>query len=384
MIATPPAAALTPVAALLPDFAHERVTTVTGARSGLRITVALHSSVIGPGLGGCRLWMYDHWLDGVADAMRLAQAMTMKNALADIGAGGGKAVIALEAGDLVESAGAGKSAGAGNGASRALPLDRRRDALLDLGDLVESFGGAYITTEDVGVTEHDMLIVRERTPHVVGLPAADGGAGEPAAGTALGVFASIEQVLFAVFGSSAVEGRSFVISGLGQVGSRLARRLAAAGAVLTVTDLNPAVRALANELGATWIEPSAAVTTPADMFVPAGLGGILTAPVIEQLPVRAICGPANNPLAERVGADALAARGILYAPDYLVNAGGVIHLALTERGETSAVVDARLRGIGGTLAEVLTLATVEGITPLDAADRLALDRLAAARVLSAR
>jgi len=379
MIAGPlPDAALTPDAGPLPDFVHERVTTVTGARSGLRITVALHSSVIGPGLGGCRLWMYDHWLDGVADAMRLAQAMTMKNALADIGAGGGKAVIALEAGDLVESA------GAGYGAGRALPLERRRDALLDLGDLVESFGGAYITTEDVGVTEHDMLIVRERTPHVVGLPAADGGSGEPAASTALGVFASIEQVLFAVFGSSAIEGRSFVISGLGQVGSRLARRLAAAGAVLTVTDLNPAVRALADELGATWIAPDAAVSTPADMFVPAGLGGILTAPVIEQLPVRAICGPANNPLAERVGADALAARGILYAPDYVVNAGGVIHLALTERGETLAVVDARLRRIGGTLAEVLALATVEGITPLDAADRLALDRLAAARVLSAR
>jgi len=359
-----PASAAPATATLLPAFTHERVTTVTGAHSGLRITVALHSSAIGPALGGCRLWSYEHWLDGVVDAMRLAQAMTMKNALADIGAGGGKAVIALEAGDLVDG---------------ALPLQRRRDALLDLGDLVESFGGAYITTEDVGVTEHDMLIVRERTQHVVGLPAADGGAGEPAAGTALGVFCSIEQVLLAVFGSTDITGRSFVISGLGQVGSRLARRLADAGGVLTVTDINPAARALADELGATWIDPSAAVTTHADVFVPAGLGGILTAPAIEQLPVRAVCGPANNPLAERAGADALAARGILYAPDYVVNAGGVIHLALTGRGETPAAVDARLRGIGGTLADVLALATVEGITPLDAADRLALARVAAAR-----
>jgi leucine dehydrogenase len=215
----------------MPEFAHERVTTVTGARSGLRLTVALHSSVIGPGLGGCRLWTYEHWSDGVADAMRLAQAMTMKNALADIGAGGGKAVIALQPGDLVRA---------------ALPRDRRRDALLDLGDLVESFGGTYITTEDVGMTEHDMLIVRERTEHVVGLPAAHGGAGEPAAATAVGVFASIEQVLLTVFGSTAVEGRSFVVAGLGQVGSRLARRLAAAGAVLTVTDLNPGMLALAD------------------------------------------------------------------------------------------------------------------------------------------
>ncbi len=344
--------------ALLPEFTHERVTTVTGERSGLRFTVALHSSALGPALGGCRVWTYEHWLDGVADAMRLGRAMTMKNALADIGAGGGKAVIALPPGRVLDPA-------------------QRRDALLDLGDLVESFGGAYITTEDVGVTEHDMLIVRERTQHVVGLPAADGGAGEPAAGTALGVFASIEQVLLALFGSADVAGRSFVISGLGQVGSRLARRLADAGAVLTVTDINPSALAIADQLGATWIDAADAVTTPADVFVPAGLGGILTAPVIGQLPVRAVCGPANNPLAERSGADALAARGILYAPDYVVNAGGVIHLALTERGETPETVDARLRGIGTTLAEVLATAEAEGITPLDAADRIALARVAA-------
>lgn len=345
---------------LLPDFTHERVTTITGARSGLRITTALHSSALGPALGGCRLWTYDHWLDGVADALRLAQAMTMKNALANIGAGGGKSVIALAPGEQLDET-------------------RRRDALLDLGDLVESFGGAYTTTEDVGVTEHDMVIVRERTRHVVGLPAADGGAGEPAAGTALGVFASIEQVLLALFGSTEVAGRSFVISGLGQVGSRLARRLAEAGAVLTVTDINPTALAIADQLGATWIAPEDAVTTEADVFVPAGLGGTLTASVIEKLPVRAVCGPANNPLAERSGADALAARGILYAPDYVVNAGGVIHLALIERGESADVVDARIHGIGGTLADVLGLAAVEGITPLDAADRLAHARVAAAR-----
>lgn len=344
----------------LPDFDHERVSTVTGARSGLRITVALHSSALGPALGGCRLWAYEHWIDGVADAMRLSQAMTMKNALADIGAGGGKAVIALPPG-------------------LALSPQQRRDALLDLGDLVESFGGSYITTEDVGVTEHDMVVVRERTDHVVGLPAADGGAGEPSAGTAVGVVAAIEQVLLALFGSSVVEGRSFVISGLGQVGSRLARSLAEAGARLTVTDINPAARGLADELGATWIDPGAALSTAADVFVPAGLGGILTAEAIDQLPVRAVCGPANNPLAERSGADALAERGILYAPDYVVNAGGVIHLALTERGESAEVVHARLRGIGATLAEVLTLATADGVTPLDAADRLALARVRAAR-----
>lgn len=345
---------------LLPDFDHERVATVTGARSGLRITVALHSSALGPALGGCRLWSYPHWSDGLGDAMRLARAMTMKNALADVGAGGGKAVIALPPGVLLDDL-------------------QRRDALLDLGDLVESFGGSYITTEDVGVTEHDMAVVRERTAHVVGLPAASGGSGEPGAATAVGVHASISEVLRAVFGDPAAAGRSFVIAGLGQVGSRLARLLAADGAELTVTDINPAARALADELGATWIDAADAVTTSADVFVPAGLGGVLTAPVIERLPVRAVCGPANNPLAERSGADALAARGILYAPDYVVNAGGVIHLALTERGETPEAVTARLQAIGDTLAEVLARAAADGVTPLDAADALALARVAAAR-----
>lgn len=344
----------------LPDFEHERVTTVTGARSGLRITVALHSSALGPALGGCRLWNYPQWVDGVADAMRLARAMTLKNALADVGAGGGKAVIALPTGVTLDAA-------------------QRRDALLDLGDLVESFGGTYITTEDVGVTEHDMAVVREQTAHVVGLPAASGGSGEPGAATAVGVRASIVEVLRAVFGSPDAAGRSFVIAGLGQVGSRLARLLAADGATLTVTDINPAARAIADELGATWIDPAAATSTPADVFVPAGIGGVLTAPVIEQLPVRAVCGPANNPLAERRGADALAARGILYAPDYVVNAGGVIHLALTERGETPEAVTARLHAIGDTLADVLARASADGVTPLDAADALALARVAGAR-----
>ena len=149
--------------------------------------------------------------------------------------------------------------------------------------------------------------------------------------------------------------------------------------MLTVTDINPSALAIADQLGATWIDPDAAVSTPADVFVPAGLGGILTAPVIEQLPVRAVCGPANNPLAERSGADALAARGILYAPDYVVNAGGVIHLALTGRGDSPADVEQRIRAIGGTLSDVLGLAALESITPLDAADRIAHARVAAAR-----
>jgi leucine dehydrogenase len=344
----------------LPDLTHERVSTVRGERSGLAVTVALHSSVVGPALGGCRMWRYPQWIDGVADAMRLASAMTLKNALADIGAGGGKSVIALAPDDVVDD-------------------DRRRAALLDLGDLIETFDGRYRTAEDVGTTEHDMLVVRERTEHVVGLPAASGGAGEPAEGTALGVFVSIERVIDEVFGSASPAGRSFVISGLGQVGSRLAERLAKAGAELFVTDIAESKRSLAAAIGATWIAPDEALTTPADVFVPAGLGGILTAEAIATLPVRAVVGPANNPLAEHAGADQLAARGILYAPDFVVNAGGVIHLALTGDGADAALIDARLHGIGDTLVEIFTTARSSNITPLAAAEHVALERIERAR-----
>lgn len=156
----------------LPDFTHERVTTAVGRRSGLTMAVALHSSALGPGLGGCRMWRYAHWSDGLGDVLRLSAAMTLKNALADIGYGGGKAVIAL-------------------GPDDELDAERRTAALRDLGDLVEQFDGAYITAEDVGTTEYDMLVVRERTKHVVGLPPEEGGEGEPADGTAHGVFVSI-------------------------------------------------------------------------------------------------------------------------------------------------------------------------------------------------
>ena len=345
----------------LPDFTHERVTTAVGRRSGLTMAVALHSSALGPGLGGCRMWRYGHWSDGLGDVLRLSAAMTLKNALADIGYGGGKAVIAL-------------------GPDDELDAERRTAALHDMGDLVEQFGGAYITAEDVGTTEHDMLVVHERTRHVVGLPPEQGGEGEPADGTALGVYVSIERTFAELDGRSDLAGRRIVISGLGQVGGRLARRLVAAGASIAVTDIVASRRALADELGADWIEVDAALTTPGDLLVPAGLGGVLTDETIDALPVRAVVGPANNPLADRSGAARLAARGILYAPDFLVNAGGVIHLALASKGASVDEIERRLHGIGDTLEEVFAAARADGVTPLDAAEALAVARVRGGRV----
>ncbi|ALJ19719.1 Glu/Leu/Phe/Val dehydrogenase family protein [Microbacterium sp. No. 7] len=343
----------------LPDFAHERVEVSTGGRSGLIITVALHSSVLGPALGGVRRWAYPHWSDALGDALRLSAAMTLKNAAAGLDAGGGKAVIALSPGE-------------------ALDADRRRDAYLDLGDAVERFDGLYRTAEDVGSTSEDMLVVSERTAHVVGLPDAVGGSGEPSAPTSLGVYWSLREVLARVTGSSEVGGRRITVSGLGQVGSRLAVRLVAEGALLTVTDVDPAKRDLATQLDLTWAEPGTEHLVPADVFVPAGVGGVLTDEVIDALDVRAVCGPANNPLAERAGADRLAARGVLYAPDFVVNAGGVIHLDVAARGASRDEAAARIVGIRDTLSRVFDEAAATGTTPLVAAEALAAQRLDAA------
>lgn len=341
----------------LPDFAHERVEVVTGRRSGLFIAVALHSSVLGSALGGARLWTYPHWNDALGDALRLSAAMTLKNAAAGLDAGGGKSVIGLPPGTVLDA-------------------DRRRAAFLDLGDAVESLGGLYRTAEDVGSTTEDMLVVSERTAHVVGLPDAVGGSGEPAGPTSLGVYASLVATLERATGSGDVSGRRITVAGLGQVGGRLAARLATEGAVLTVTDVNPAKRTLAAELGAAWVEPGEVHLVPADVFVPAGIGGVLTDDVIDALDARAVCGPANNPLADRSGADRLAARGVLYAPDFVVNAGGVIYLDLVAKrlGSRDEIMG-RVAGIGDTLCRVFDEAAARGVTPLAAAEGLAAERL---------
>ena len=343
----------------LPDFSHERVEVITGRRSGLFIAVALHSSVLGSALGGARLWTYPHWSDALGDALRLSAAMTLKNAAAALDAGGGKSVIALPPGVTLDAA-------------------RRRDAFLDLGDAVESLHGLYRTAEDVGSTTEDMLVVSERTEHVVGLPDTVGGSGEPAGPTSLGVYESLRATLERVAGTADVEGRRITISGLGQVGSRLAVRLAAEGARLTVTDVNPAKRDLAAELGAEWITPGEEHLVPADVFVPAGIGGVLTDAVIDALDAKAVCGPANNPLADHSGAARLAGRGILYAPDFVVNAGGVIYLDLeAKKMGTRAEIMERVAHIGDTVRRIFDEAEARGVTPLEAAEGLAAERLAA-------
>ena len=341
-------------------FDHERVVMVTGSRSGLPIIVAVHSTALGQALGGARVWAYPHWTDALADALRLSEGMTFKNAAAGLARGGGKSVIALPLGTVLTD-------------------DQKRDAMLDLGDGVEGLGGAYMTAEDVGTSAELMAVVAERTKHVCGLPADQGGVGEPADATSEGVHASVLATLDALFGSKDVAGRRIVISGLGQVGGRLATRLAAEGAELTVTDVNLAKKELAESLGATWVDAAEALTVEADLFVPCGLGGVLTSEVIADLRVKGVVGAANNQLASHDGAEELAARGILWAPDFVVNGGGVIYLDMAMRpGADAAAISARVTQIGDVVATIFRDSAAKGVTTLAAAEQLAAARLDAA------
>jgi leucine dehydrogenase len=341
-------------------LSHEKVLIQQGARSGLPILIAVHSTRLGPAAGGVRMTTYADWRDGLEDALRLSEAMTLKAAVAGLPYGGGKTVIALPPGHVVDEAG-------------------RRDVMLDLGDAIEGLGGSYRAGEDVGTTAEDMAVARERTAWAYCLPESQGGTGEPSEPTSIGVHEAIHAVLQHVYGEPTVSGRRVTIIGLGQVGGRLARLLASEGAILSVTDIDLRRKALADELGATWVDVDDALALPADLLVPAALGGVLTADVVARLDCRAVCGPANNQLATHDVADLLQAKGIVWAPDFVVNAGGVIYGGLVDIGsQPKDVALARVRAIGATTAEILALADAEVITPLAAAERVAYARLAEA------
>ena len=339
------------------ELPHEKLLIVRGPRSGLTISVAVHSTRLGQALGGCRLWSYDNWVEAVHDSLRLAEGMTYKNAAAGLARGGGKTVIHVPRGVQLDA-------------------ERRRAVMLDLGDAIASLDGAYMTAEDVGTSADDMAIVAERTTDVCGLPSDKGGVGEPSDATAQGVYAGILATLEAVFGDRTVAGRRFTVLGLGHVGSLLATRLAGDGGILTVTDVNPLKRELAARLGAQWTEPDEATRVPGDVFVPAGVGGILTREVVDELQVRAVCGPANNQLAERSVAELLRERDITWAPDFVVNAGGVIFLdTLTRPGASADATRERVERIGDTVADIFADARARDVTTLAAAEALAMERL---------
>ena len=321
--------------------------------------VCVHSTRLGPACGGTRMKSYAEPGDALRDGLRLSGAMTAKNAVAGLPLGGGKAVLAVPEvpGD-----------------------DRRRELFLRYGDLVRSLGGTYITACDMNTSERDMDVVGERCEYVFGRSVACGGSGSSAPATATGVFHGIRASGAHAFGSSDLEGRTVLVQGVGSVGRSLARQLGQAGARLLVTDVDRA-RAVdaAEALGAEMVAAEDAFRTACDVFSPNATGGILSSETIPELRCRIVAGAANNQLARREDAELFGPLGILYAPDYVINAGGIIHLASLELfGEDQARRDERLLGIGEALTKVFEAAAAENLSTGAAAERTVERRLATA------
>jgi leucine dehydrogenase len=330
---------------------HESVHACFDADAGLKCFIAIHSTTLGPAWGGCRMWPYGSENDAIRDVLRLSRGMSYKNAMAGLAYGGGKAVIL---GD---------------------PRHGKSPALFEaFGRAVEQLGGRYITAEDVGTNVEDMQVVARVTDHVGGIPKAGGyRGGDPSPKTAFGVYQGMRAAVEVALGRDSLAGLTVAVQGVGHVGYHLCRHLSEAGANLLVADLNWAsVERAVNEFGATAVPADLITEAAADILAPCALGGILTARTIAALKVKVVAGAANNQLATDADGERLHKRGILYAPDYMVNAGGIIAVAAErERDIDAAEVMARIERIHERTLELLQLARASDRPPHEVADELA-------------
>ena len=328
---------------------HERVVEAIDEAAGYHGIVAIHSTKLGPAVGGTRVWPYKSFDEALTDALRLSRGMTYKAALAGLPFGGGKSVIIAE--------------------SRKMD---RESVFRAHGRFINHFNGQYITGEDVGTTPADMELVRQETPYAAGLAHKSG---DPSPFTAHGVFRAMQAAAFHRWKSANLTERAVAIQGCGSVGYQLASELHKAGARLIVADIDSAKAArVANEVGAKQVEPDKIFDADAEILAPCALGGILDDKTIPRLRVGLICGAANNQLGEDRHAEALEARGILYVPDYVANAGGIINGA-REMGRAPVDSNAAIEAIYDTVLQILALAAAQHIAPARAADRLAEARL---------
>jgi leucine dehydrogenase len=331
----------------LPDFdAHEAVHVFEDRKSGLKAVIAVHSTHLGPAAGGTRFWHYADSQAAITDSLRLSRGMSYKNAMAGLPAGGGKAVILANP-------------------ARSKPQD-----MLDaFARAVDSLGGKYITAQDVGMSEADMVSLSKVTQHVAGLP---GQGGDPGPYTARGVFLGVQAAAKHALGSDDMNGVHVAIQGVGSVGGGLARYLAEQGAKLTLADVD-AIRAaeLAAELGGVAVAADAIMDVEADIFSPCALGAILTASSVAALKVKAVAGGANNQLATGPEGKMLADRGILYAPDYVINAGGIINVLRHIDNAGDDEINRRIDDIPERLSAIWQESDSSGITPAEVADNMA-------------
>ena len=335
---------------------HELVQLVRDAKSGLTAIIALHSTHLGPGAGGTRFWHYADPSDGLRDALRLSRGMSYKNAMAGLPMGGGKAVI------LADKA-----------------RTKTPELLAAFGDAVDALGGKYVTAEDVGISEADMVAVSQRTRFVSGLPVGEGQAGgDPGPFTAMGIYHGIKAAVAHKLGKDSVQGVRVALQGTGSVGGGVARLLAKDGARIVLADVDEArAQALANEIDGEAVAPEQIMSVSCDVFSPNALGAILDEAGIASLDCAIVAGGANNQLARAEHGALLAERGILYAPDYVINAGGIISVTLEylarTRGEACDINEVRKRIalIPDRLRTIWEQSEATGVSSDQVADRMA-------------
>ena len=335
------------------DRGHEQVAIFHDPKSGLKGIVAIHNTVLGPALGGCRMWNYANESEALVDVLRLSKGMTYKAAIAGLNLGGGKAVLI------------------GNS-----KVEKTESLFRSFGRFVEGLGGRYITAEDVGTSIRDMEYVRMETDYVTGISQALGGSGDPSPVTAYGVFIGMKACISQKMGKNNFEGLKIAIQGLGHVGMHLCKYLYDAGAKLYVTDIDPMIMGEAIEqFSASPVDPNEILNMDVDIYAPCALGATIDKKTINQLKCKIIAGAANNQLAENKLGIELKKKNILYAPDYAINAGGLINVSNELEGYNRDRAFSQAEGIYDTLMEIFYRSEKEDISTNKASDLQAEDRL---------
>ncbi|MGD7045534.1 branched-chain amino acid dehydrogenase [Jeotgalibacillus proteolyticus] len=335
------------------QYDYEQLVFCQDKTSGLKAIIAIHDTTLGPALGGTRMWTYNNEAAAIEDALRLAKGMTYKNAAAGLNLGGGKTVII---GDPLK--------------------DKNEEMFRAFGRYIQGLAGRYITAEDVGTTVMDMDLIHEETDYVTGISPAFGSSGNPSPVTAYGVYRGIKAAAMEAFGDDSLEGKTIAVQGVGNVAFTLCRHLHEEGAKLIVTDINKtAVMRAVEEFGAKAVEPNEIYGVECDIFTPCALGAVINDDTLEVLKAKVVAGAANNQLKETRHGDILHERGIVYAPDYVINAGGVINVADELYGYNRERAMKNVEKIYDNVAKVFEIAKRDHVPSYVAADRMAEERI---------
>ncbi|KPL59658.1 branched-chain amino acid dehydrogenase [Rossellomorea sp. SC111] len=335
------------------QYDYEQLVFCQDEASGLKAIIAIHDTTLGPALGGTRMWTYESEEAAIEDALRLAKGMTYKNAAAGLNLGGGKTVII---GDPRK--------------------DKNEEMFRAFGRYIQGLNGRYITAEDVGTTVADMDLIHEETDYVTGISPAFGSSGNPSPVTAYGVYRGIKAAAKEAFGTDSLEGKTIAVQGIGNVAYNMCRHLHEEGANLIVTDINKeAVQRAVDEFGAKAVDINDIYGVDCDIFAPCALGAIINDETIPQLKAKVIAGAANNQLKETRHGDAIHEMGIVYAPDYVINAGGVINVADELYGYNSERAMKKVEQVYNNVERVIEIAKRDNVPTYVAADRMAEERI---------